>query len=129
MALVETHKVGQDVTVFSLDGTDLLGTLREGEIEIENSNDDGSGVADPFEYAVRTKCNWSFKGKLFVNPRASAVADAVTAPSVVFACNTGGAAYAGNGLLANASHAFKSNDIQGQDVTIKGRGPITVTLP
>ena len=121
---------GLAVTVFTVDGQSILGTLQSADFEITNETEDTSGVADRWGEPIVVGSDWRIEGEMQFTASATLAALAAgNDVAVAVSFNTGGNLYEGNAILARAGHRVGKRAVQTQTVTLMGTGAPTVTAP
>lgn len=126
-----------DVTVFSIDGSSVLGSLESGSVKITNQTADGSGLADLWKFPVAVGSSIEISASLKI-PYASAsssiltdaASSAVADRNMAFTMTVGGIPVTCNCILQSARHSGERGGLQMIDVVLKGRGtPSAPTSP
>lgn len=121
------HKIGDNVTVFTADGTDILADVTEAKFIPEIKEQEGKGVSDLWDNPEVVGKNWRVEATVEVSTAAILTAECVNDGYVVLDINTGANRYQGNALVKTAPHSFERDGIQMQNVTFLGRGAPTLS--
>jgi hypothetical protein len=116
------HKIGDHVTVFTADGTDILDDITRAKFIPENKIEEGKGVGDLWDEPEIVGKNWRVEAECEVSTVALLTTECVNDGYVVLDINTGANRYQGNAVVQTAPHTFERDGIQKQDVTFLGRG-------
>ncbi|GEM_PF-6679412 len=116
-----------NVSVFTLGGAQYIDDLEDASISFEIENDEARAIKDQWSYVYATGRSFTVESSVFVSPSAALVALAASGSAqVTFSYVTGGATYAGTGLITSANHST-GRGLQKQKITIKGQGAPTVS--
>ena len=106
------RRFGQQVAVFTADGTALVGVLQNFEISIENETHEARALLDTWGYPVSFLGRWSGEGELVRDPvidstnKMMALARSRASVPVVVTAWTGGDSYSGQAIVERASHSI-----------------------
>ena len=114
------------LTVFTLDGTSVVGQFSQATLTVDVENEDGAAINDVWSSAVAAGKSWqlSCQGKL--DTTAFAVGKAVSDPVVTVVFTTGAGDYSGTALVSQATHGVTRRTLQDQSITLLGQGQLTV---
>jgi hypothetical protein len=119
----------RDGTVFTVGGSNYMGLLTAGSIDITTETVENKAIQDTFAYPVPTVRKWSVSATMVVDTQQDAKALMVTAasavPIVTFAATLAAATYTnGTGVLTKCTETI--GDGLTFDITIEGQGMLTV---
>lgn len=124
------RKTAEACSVFTIEGTTLIGELMDVTISVSLGDEDASAINEVDDDPVPVSRSTTITGSCFVDVSATLVAKALTAdPVVTFVVTTGGNSYSGTGLLSTASHEVKRKSLQKQSFTIKSKGAVVGVAP
>lgn len=121
-----------NVTVYSVGGASYLGELESGSISITSDSEDGSGVADIWEFPNVLGTDAEIQTNHFATTQAAlfhlAGQNNITSVQVEVILTLGGTSVTLPMTMSAASHRIEAGQIQMQNVTFKLRGePVAAT--
>lgn len=124
------HHIGADVTVWSLGGNTLIGSLKKATLTYNVTEQEGKAVNDTDDYPVGTGRGLEISGEMMLQGSALFMGsiNASGQPVVAYSATTGAGTYAGTALLRQVDHTFEVDGIQMMNVRLKSRGAHTVTV-
>ena len=121
------HKIGGNVTVFSVDGTNVLADIPNATLLIEGKTQQSNGLGTIWEDNEITGKRWQIDFDYEILNSAIFASELAVDGYVIVDFNTGANRYQGNGAVKTADHKTERDAMQMQKITILGRGSLTIT--
>lgn len=119
---------GFDVSIFSLDGTVLLGELQDCTVTSTIGDEDGSSINEISEDPEPVSRMRTITGNMLVEDAPALMLIIESAdPVVTIAYSPGGVNYAASALLTQTAHQAKRKALQTESFTLKIKGTPTLT--
>lgn len=123
-----TRLKGQNVSVFTLGGTALVGDVVNANIEIAVATQEGKGVADNDNFPIAVGRALKITGELQCSGSVVLMGSAYGGTAVSFSVTTGAGTYSGTAVVTSISHRIEREGIQSYNVTLDSQGAVTVTI-
>lgn len=126
---MSARRTGLQYTSVSFLGTDYLADVTSIDVEVENTAEEGKGIADRWKYPCTVGSGVSITADILV-PAESGVGLIGSAYSSnvggAFSVVTGTATYTGSALISNLRHHGERDGLQAVNVTFQSYGTVTV---
>jgi len=118
-----------DISLWELGGTNYLGSIRSGKLEVTTANREASGIASAYKSpsATRTSIRLTTQKLVLTNVSflGTLLSDSVSSFDVAAAITWGGVAFAMPMTIKSAKHTVDREEMQLEEVVCTGKGAPT----